>query len=67
MVSQALLPSLSPQVSVSAGTTAEAENHTAIPSSSARESRIKVRHLFIGVGGGMIIVFPLFLRFPVCV
>src|SRR2546427_12152052 len=44
MVSQARPDSSRFQACASCGTTAEAENHTAMPSSSASESRTKVRH-----------------------
>src|SRR5262245_63807117 len=45
IVSQARPASLNPQAEESAGTTAEAENQTAFANSTARDNRIRVRHL----------------------
>jgi hypothetical protein len=45
LVSQARPESFKPQAAESAGTTADAENQTPMPRSSARASRPIVRHL----------------------
>jgi len=50
-VSQARAGSLKDQADVSAGTTAEAENQTAMARSSARQSRSSVGHLRCSVKG----------------